>query len=982
MTTEMANAYDPPAVESAWDAWWEESGFYSTDVEKAKSAPPEEKFVMVIPPPNVTGALHIGHALTCSVEDALARWHRMQGHSVMWLPGTDHAGIATQAVVEKKLWRDEKKTRHDLGREKFLDRVWEWKNEKGNTILNQLRRLGASVDHSRSVFTLDEIRSQAVTHAFVTMFEMGIIYRKTRLVNWSHALNTAISDIEVDNEELKGKTWKTVKGHDPKKKYEFGTLTSFAYKIADEQGKATDEEIIVATTRLETMLGDTGVAIHPDDPRYKHLHGKFVVHPFNNRKIPIVLDSELVKMDFGSGAVKITPAHDPNDYACGERNNLEFISILNDDGTINKHGGKFEGLMRYDARVAVEECLKELNLYRDKVDNAMTIPICSRSGDIIEPRLKPQWWVDTNDMAAKAIESVDSGELKIIPEFHKSTWRRWLTDPHQWCISRQLWWGHRIPAYKVKLDNQETEEEVWVVGHTEEEARENASKKINVDKSSIMLEQDEDVLDTWFSSGLFPMSVFGWPKPNDDLDAFFPGSLLETGHDILFFWVARMVMMSQTLTGKLPFSTVYLHAIVRDRYGRKMSKSLGNIIDPISVIEGVTLQQLHDTLKNGNLPEKEVKKAIAGQKVDYPDGIPQCGADALRFGLLANITQGQDINLDINNVAANRRFCNKLWQVTRFCLGICGKDLEPIPDFLEKLKETSTAFPLATRDRWILSELAALVKSCDNGFRNYTFADVTYALSQFWTTKLCDVYVEAIKPIVYKKDPTTEDKAAIEMARNTLLICLDYGLKLMHPIMPFVTEELWQRLPGKSKESPKSIMIAPYPMPKDVEGLYSEDAVLAYTLATEVSQKMRSLKADYNVTGKEVKFFLAVDDARRDVIEGCKSDMNVLGGGLVNVLNSNEEPPKGCSMSIVDGHLNVHILLKGAIDAAAHIKKAEKSYAATEKLLASTTKKLNTPRFVENAPEAVLKETKAKAVDLQAKLEKLKEQVEEFKSLL
>uniref|UniRef100_A0A7S3PLC7 valine--tRNA ligase n=1 Tax=Aplanochytrium stocchinoi TaxID=215587 RepID=A0A7S3PLC7_9STRA len=585
-------------------------------------------------------------------------------------------------------------------------------------------------------------------------------------------------------------------------------------------------------------------------------------------------------------------------------------------------------------------------------------------------------------MAARAIESVDKGDLKIVPEFHKATWRRWLTDPHQWCISRQLWWGHRIPAYLVKVQGIETAEEVWVVGHTEEEALENAVKKVNVDKNKITLVQDEDVLDTWFSSGLFPMSVFGWPKSSNELDAFFPGTLLETGNDILFFWVARMVMMSQTLTGKLPFETVYLHAIVRDRYGRKMSKSLGNIIDPISVIEGVTLDQLHDILRNGNLPEKEVEKAIAGQKLDYPEGIPQCGADALRFGLLANITQGQDINLDINNVAAYRRFCNKLWQVTRFCLGVCGNDLQPIPDFVEKVRINPDALPLALRDRWILSELASLVKTCEIGFKSYIFADITFALIQFWTSKLCDIYVESIKPVIYKKNPTKDDELAIKMAKNTLLVCLDYGLRLMHPLMPFVTEELWQRLPGRTSSSPESIMIAPYPTPEDVNGLESEHALNALNLASDISQKMRSLRADYNITGKTVQFYLTVDAKRKGTVEDTKIDIEVLGSGIVNVLDEGSEPPKGCSMAIVDGFLHVHIFLKGAVDAQAQVKKLQKEYDAAEKSLQSTNKKLSNTKFTDSAPAQVLEDTQIKAADLEAKLGKLRDQIEEFKQLM
>lgn len=604
--------YQPVYVESAWQAWWEKCGFYSPDVTKALNSSYDNKFVMVIPPPNVTGSLHLGHALTSAIEDTITRYNRMKGKVTLWVPGTDHAGIATQSVVEKRLKKEFNLTRRDLGREEFVKRVWEWKTTYGGKICNQIRCLGSSVDWSRESFTMDEKLSKAVVEAFVRFHEDGLLYRDKRLINWSCALQSAISDIEVDHVDLEGIEYFPVPNHKLRPTYEFGTLTSFAYKV-----DGSDEEIIVATTRLETMLGDTGVAVHPNDPRYTHLHGKFVVHPFIDRKIPIICDDVLVDMTFGTGAVKITPAHDHNDYQCGKRHNLDFITILTEDGKVANNCGKYSGMMRYDARYEMEIELKALGLFRGKEPNKMRLGKCSRSGDIIEPMLSPQWYVNCTTMAARAVDAVRTGELKILPEMHEATWYRWLENIRDWCVSRQLWWGHRIPAYFVRISGEERVDKNddmynnrWIVARTEAEALQQAAVKFNVAPSSITLEQDEDVLDTWFSSGLFPWSVFGWPDNTVDFKAFYPTHLLETGLDILFFWVARMVMMGLQLTGTLPFRQVYLHPMVRDKNGRKMSKSLGNVIDPLEVINGCALSDLLTKIDEGNLPAKEVTFTI------------------------------------------------------------------------------------------------------------------------------------------------------------------------------------------------------------------------------------------------------------------------------------------------------------------------------------------------------------------------------------
>uniref|UniRef100_A0A8C2F5Y5 valine--tRNA ligase n=1 Tax=Cyprinus carpio TaxID=7962 RepID=A0A8C2F5Y5_CYPCA len=708
-THPLPDSYSPQYVEAAWYSWWEKQGFF-----KPEYGPnPRGVFMMCIPPPNVTGSLHLGHALTNAIQDCLTRWHRMRGETTLWNPGCDHAGIATQVVVEKKLMRERKMTRHDLGRENFIQEVWKWKNEKGDRIYHQLKKLGSSLDWDRACFTMDDKLSYAVQEAFVRMHEEGVIYRSKRLVNWSCTLNSAISDIEVDKKELTGRTLLPVPGY--KEKVEFGVLVSFSYKV-----EGSDEEVVVATTRIETMLGDTAVAVHPDDSRYQHLKGKTVVHPFCDRKMPIVFD-DFVDMNFGTGAVKITPAHDHNDYEVGERHKLPFINILDENGLLINVPPPFLGMKRFEARKAVLQALKDLGQFKEVKDNPMVVPVCSRSKDIVEPLLKPQWYVDCREMGKQAADVVRNGELKIIPDHHLKTWFNWMDNIRDWCISRQLWWGHRIPAYFVS----DVDGHYWVSGRSEEEAREKAAKRFNVTADKISLRQDEDVLDTWFSSGIFPFSIFGWPT--EDLRVFYPGTLLETGHDILFFWVARMVMMGLKLTGKLPFKEVYLHAVVRDAHGRKMSKSLGNVIDPLDVITGISLEGLHAQLIESNLDPLEIEKAKQGQKSDYPSGIPECGTDALRFALCAYTSQGRDINLDVNRILGYRHFCNKLWNAVKFAMRTLGEG------FLCGSESVS--------DRWILSRLSAAVALCDGGFQAYDFPTITTAIYSFWLYELCDVYL-------------------------------------------------------------------------------------------------------------------------------------------------------------------------------------------------------------------------------------------------
>ena len=917
---EVEASYNPPSVEAAWYDWWDKCGMFKPEAPSSK--PP---YVIVIPPPNVTGSLHLGHALTNSLQDTLVRWRRMQGYNALWVPGTDHAGIATQVVVEKKIKRDEGKTRHDLGREAFVSKVWEWKEEYGSTIYRQLKRLGSSLDWTREAFTMDSNLSAAVQESFVRLYDDGVIYRGTRLVNWSVSLKSAISDLEVDYMDLAGPTQLPVPGHDPKKKYAFGVLTKFAYKVV---GSDTDE-LVIATTRPETMLGDTAVAVHPDDSRYKHLHGKMLRHPFVERVFPVICDPVLVDMNFGTGAVKITPAHDPNDFESGKRHGLPMVNILTEDGLINDNGGPlFVGMKRYDARDKVVELLKEHGLYRGEEPNpGMRVPICSRSKDVIEPYLVPQWYVNCKDMAAGAVDAVRNGDLDIQPKAFETTWYRWLEDCRDWCISRQLWWGHRIPAYYARLNSdsaeRDEEPERWVVARTFEEAEKKAHAKWGAANVK-SLEQDPDVLDTWYSSGLFPFSVFGWPNETLDLKTFYPTSLLETGHDILFFWVARMVMMGMKLTGKVPFKTVYLHAMVRDAHGRKMSKSLGNVIDPLQCMEGATLDELGKVLESGNLDPTELKKAKQGQKKDFPSGIAECGADALRFALVNYTGQARDINLDVNRVVGYRMFCNKMWNACKF-MNWEGFNADALPGNLVKL---SAAFPardsLPVPCQWILSRLHSCCVAVNRGLETYDFPTATQSAYVFWLNELCDVFLEMIKPTM--KDGSESDKI---LTQATYWVCLEHGLRILHPVMPFVTEELWQRLPWTAAQlanRPKSIMLAEYP-----EGAPAlSDPILedSFKDVMEAVRSIRSMKASYSLTNKQRPDVILAAAPGSDVRRYCErltvEVASVSYCGNVNVVDTGAQIPPGCGSAVVSPSLSVNVVLKGIIDVQAEIAKLEK----------------------------------------------------------
>ncbi|XP_053381179.1 valine--tRNA ligase-like [Mercenaria mercenaria] len=911
---ELPTVYSPQYVEAAWYDWWLKQGYFSPK----EGATGTKKFVICLPPPNVTGTLHLGHAITCAVQDALVRWSRMKGHKTVWIPGCDHAGIATQVVVEKQLWKDERKTRHDLGREEFLRRVWKWKDSKGDTIYNQMKKMGASLDWERACFTMDTTMSEAVTEAFVRLHDEGLIYRSNRLVNWSCQLKSAISDIEVENVSLEGPTRMSVPGYS--KPQVFGEMASFDYPVVN-----SDERITVSTTRLETMLGDTAIAIHPEDPRYKHLHSEFVQHPLVDRQIPIICD-DYVDLNFGTGAVKITPAHDHNDCNIGIRHNLESINVINDSGEMENVPDHFMGMKRFDARRKVAEALGEKGLFKGKQPHSMVLPVCSRSKDVIEPRLKAQWYVNCEEMASDAIKAVESGSLTFTPEFYKKIWYEFLKDDRSsdWCISRQIWWGHRIPAYKVILKSkQSVNEEIWISAHTKEDAYVKAEKQLGLNRKDFTLQQDEDVLDTWFSSALFPFSVHGWPDQTADLSKYYPSSLLETGSDIIFFWVARMVMMGQKMTGQLPFSKVLLHGILRDAQGRKMSKSLGNVIDPMDVIHGISLEELNKQVEESNLDPKEIELAKKGQKQDFPNGIPECGTDALRFALCSYNFKDPEINMNILHVQSYRNFCNKIWQGYRYVSDKLG------PDFNSTVN-LKTHTVTSCVDRWILSRLSHLVSQCEEHFTNYDLHYATQALYSFWFSDFCDIYLE------YTKQLSQSEDADISTVKEILYLCTNTYLCAISPFMPYLSEELYQRLAPRTD----SICVAEYPsVEKYIWG--NEELDREMDIVREIRRVTLSLTQTFNLSRKHVEVYIQASSDGCDMLSQYMDVFNaLLRVKSFTLVSDGTSIPAGCVQREVSTGIVVHLKLQGLVEPSATIEKFEKKVTGLQKKLDGIERKL------------------------------------------
>jgi valyl-tRNA synthetase len=884
--TELAKGYEHREVEQRWYPFWQERGYFHGD-EKDRARP---HFSIVLPPPNVTGSLHLGHALTATIQDVLIRWKRMSGFNTMWLPGTDHAGIATQMIVEKELKKAEKVTRHDLGREEFLKRVWAWKEKYGSRIGEQHKALGAALDWGRERFTMDEGLSRAVREVFVRLHEEGLIYREKKLINWCPDCRTALSDLEVEHEEAHA-----------------GELWSFAYPLADGGG-----EIVVATTRPETMLGDTAVAVHPEDDRYRALVGKLVRHPITGRTFPIVADAILVDPKFGTGAVKVTPAHDFNDFEVGKRHGLPMITVIGFDGKMTSEAGPLAGLDRFEARKRVKELLGEQGLDRGTKPHALPLGRCQRSQTVLEPLLSDQWYVRIEPLAKPAIAAVEQGKTRFVPEQWTNTYMAWMRNIHDWCISRQLWWGHQIPAWYCPD------------GHVTVAREAPAACKTC---GSGALRQDEDVLDTWFSSGLWPFSTMGWPDATETLRTFYPTSVMETGHDIIFFWVARMMMMGIHFMGEAPFRTVYLHPMVRDEKGQKMSKTKGNVIDPLVMTE-------------------------------------KYGADALRFTLAALTAQGRDIKLSDQRIEGYRAFANKLWNASRFALmNLAG--------YVDR-GEDPAALARSPADRWILARLARAVNETIEALEAYRFNDAASTVYQFVWRELCDSYIELAKEALYGEDPERKHATQVVLVR-----CLETSYRLLHPFMPFITEELWHVLRAQVKADawPDSVFAASYPR----TGVLDTEAELAFGPVLGIVDELRNIRGAMAIPfkvklGEAIPVEIAVaDKATYDLLQAGEIGriQRVAGVEGVNVRHGTATPTLPQSAVGVGPGFEVRVALAGVIDIAAETARVEKEIAKVDQDLAGIDKKLQNPAFVAKAPPEVVEKDRARAEELREKRGKL-----------
>ncbi|MBO4350558.1 MAG: valine--tRNA ligase [Proteobacteria bacterium] len=933
-------SYNPTQVESRWYKFWVEKGYFKAN-EKSDKPP----FCIVIPPPNVTGKLHMGHALFVTIQDLLTRYKRMQGFEALWLPGTDHAGIATQVMVERQLAK-EGKTRLELGREAFLERVWAWKREKGSNIIEQLKILGASCDWDRERFTMDEGLSRAVREVFVRLYEEGLIYRDERLVNWDPIAKTVLSDLEIDQKQEPGHLW------------------HIRYDFVDGSGSVT-----VSTTRPETMFGDTAVAVHPDDERYKGLVGKMLRLPLTDREIPLIADPEAADMAFGTGAVKITPAHDFNDFETGKRNNLPRIQVIGIDACmLDTVPEKYRGLTREKCREVVVEDLKATgNLI--KIEDYTHMPSRSqRSGALVEPLLLPQWWVNAKVLAKPAIEAVESGKTRMTPVLWEKTFFNWMNNIRDWCISRQLWWGHQIPAWYCEECSKGHIHYINNPGQKDPDLRIDAHAKPIVAKSrpekcpvcgSTHLIQEPDVLDTWFSSGLWPFSTMGWPDQTDTLKKFYPTSVMETAADIIFFWVARMMMFGIHFMGETPFKDVYFHALVRDKAGQKMSKTKGNVIDPLLLIYGCNPQSVPDD-----------EKAASQQLFDdYPDGIDPQGADALRFSLTMLAAQGRDVRLDIKRIEGYRAFLNKVWQASRFVMmNLEGSDAVSAitPD---GCKEPFSPEDLSMTDAWILDGLNRCVADVTKAIDDFNFNEGAQKIYDFLWNCFCDWYIELSKVVLYSNDPAMEK--AKRTTRLVLVHVLETILRLLHPFAPFMTEEIWQSLP-KNANAPESIMIAPWP--KVNPAFFNEkQAVSTQTLIAIVSA-VRNIRGEANIPpGKAIPQLLALSDdpARRAIVDSMKGAICQLAKIENIVLDSaSAAKPAPCAIGVADG-IELVVPFADLINLDEERARLDKNIAKVRKDLEASERKLNNPNFVSRAKPEVVETERARVESGRAELEKL-----------
>jgi valyl-tRNA synthetase len=898
-TFEMPKAYDPSASERRIYEWWESSGFFKPEV----AGPDAEPFVISIPPPNITGELHLGHAMFVSLEDLMIRYKRMRGYAALWVPGYDHAGIATQLQVEKMLAR-EGLARRTLGREEFLRRTWAWKERYGGHIVQQLRRLGASCDWDRMRFTLDEGLSRAVREAFVRLYRMGLIYRGEYLINWSPGLQTAVSDLEVEYSE------------------EDAVLYYFKYPIAGaslEDGPGVGY-IPVATTRPETILGDTAVAVHPDDERYRHLIGATCLVPILKRPVPVIQDT-YVDMEFGTGALKITPGHDPNDFEIGQRHGLAIVNVLNTDALMNANAGPhYAGLDRFECRRKLWADMEAAGLTIKTQPYRTQVPRSQRGGEIVEPMLSTQWFVKMQPMAIMGLEAVRSGRIVIIPERFTKVYYNWLENIRDWCISRQLWWGHRIPAWHCA------------------DCRGITVAKEDPDRcehcGSTRLEQDPDVLDTWFSSGLWPFSTLGWPDDTPDLRRFYPTTVMETGYDILFFWVARMIMQGLMYTNDIPFETVYLHGLVRDDQGRKMSKTTGNVLDPIAVLDGAQPGELGTYVRQ-----------------QYPEGIPAMGADALRFTLLTGSTPGSDMNLSLQRVEGNRNFANKIWNASRYVLSQLGDE------YPATAMPAEGEAPSSLAERWILSRLAATVDDATRLMDNFQYGEAGRQIYEFFWSEFCDWYLEISKIALYRGDETARART-----QATLVRVLDDSLRMLHPFIPFVTEETWGYLKQAAGDPswPQALIVAPWP----AAGRRDEAAEAEMESIMGIVRAIRNARADYDVKpGHPIPALISAGD--REGLVRTQAEVLCTLARLDParlIIGQHLEAPAQ-ALTLVAGNVTTYLPLSGLVDLAAEVQKLSKELAETEVQIERSQVLLSSP-FAQKAPAAVVQRERDKLAEL------------------
>jgi valyl-tRNA synthetase len=912
----MEKTYSPDEIEQRWYQTWENTGEFKPSGEGTP-------YAIMLPPPNVTGRLHMGHAFQDTIMDTLTRYHRMKGDNTLWQAGTDHAGIATQMVVERQL-NAEGKTRHDLGRDAFIDRIWDWKKESGGEITTQLRRLGTSMDWERERFTMDDGLSEAVKNVFVQLHKEGLIYRGKRLVNWDPVLHTAVSDLEVLSEEESGHMW------------------HFRYPLTDGSG-----HLVVATTRPETMLGDSAVAVHPDDERYQHLIGKTITLPLVGREIPIIAD-DYVDAEFGTGCVKITPAHDFNDAEMGARHNLPKYNILTIDAAINDDAPKkYRGLDRYEARDVIVHDLKELGLLEDIKDHTLMVPRGDRSGAVIEPLLTDQWYVKADVLAEPAVKAVQEGKIKFVPANWDKTFYNWMDGIQDWCISRQIWWGHRIPAWYDEQGN-------VYVAHDEATARSE-----NNLADDVVLTQDEDVLDTWFSSALWPFSTLGWPENSEALKTWYPTSVLVTGFDIIFFWVARMMMMGIKFMDEVPFKEVYIHGLVRDSHGNKMSKSKGNVLDPIDIIDGIDLESLVAKRTSGMMQPQLAAKIEKATRKEFPEGIESHGTDALRFTFASLASTGRDINFDMNRIGGYRNFCNKLWNAARYVLmntegqdnGIDNNEVE-----------------LSLADRWIISKLQTTEQEVTAAIEAYRFDHAAQGIYEFIWNNYCDWYLELSKPVL---NNDAASAAAKRGTRRTLVRVLETVLRLAHPFMPFITEEIWQTVSPLAGQSGDTIMNQAFPIAD--ESKIDEAAVADMEWLMEFITGIRSIRSQMNIPPKKQLPVLLKDSADEDLRRlEANSDFLSRLANLESIEVLKGDAP-AASTALV-GKMEILIPLEGLIDKDAEIQRLDKEIAKLEKVIKQSSGKLSNENYVAKAPAEVVQKEREKLLEMEQSLSQLMQQ--------